>query len=99
MPLTDQEKTELAGQVKLLEEMGEPEALVAALRRACLRKASDALTPKAEAMRWQAAADELFVAETSINARQTPEAKKLEQHIAEWSAAARPADAPEPPAA
>jgi hypothetical protein len=85
MPLTDHEKTELAGHAQMLEDMGEPEALIGALRRICERKAKGERTPYAEAIRWRAAANALMEAEAAVNARLTPEARKLADHMAEWS--------------
>jgi hypothetical protein len=85
MPLTDHEKTEFAGHAQLLEDMGEPEALVGALRRICERKANIERTPYAEAIRWKAAANALMEAEAAVNARLAPEARKLADHMDEWS--------------
>ena len=56
MPLTANEKDELTQQVVVLLELGEPEALVEALKRSCDRKAADATTPPEERTRWMVAA-------------------------------------------
>jgi hypothetical protein len=85
MPLTDQEKNELSAQLQLLADLGEPEAMVGELRKACMRKANDSRTPASEAMRWIRLANALLEAEATVNAAQSPEAHKLAEHMRQWS--------------
>jgi hypothetical protein len=77
--LTGQEKDEL----QLLVELDEPEAVVATLTRIAKRHALEA-TPEL-ARRWTLLANALLQVEFALNAAQSPEALKLEAHMAEWA--------------
>jgi hypothetical protein len=83
MPLGGQEKGELERQIQLLVELDEPEALLATLARA-VRRMAQGLEPPESRKRWLNLANALVQAETALNAMQTPEARKLEEHMAEW---------------
>ena len=85
MPLTENEKAELAEQAQLLIDAGEPEALLATLMRACARKGRDRTIAPEERRRWRIVANALTEAETTGNAAQSPEAHKLQSHMAQWS--------------
>ena len=104
MSLTDHEKNELAQQFAMLAEVGEPEAMVAELRKACMRKANDSRTPPNEAMRWVTLAHALIEAEAAVNASpermrqraaQTPEWREETLQVAPKT----PKTPTEPPAA
>jgi hypothetical protein len=86
MPLTDREKYDLSSHAMLLGDMGEPEAFIAAMQRACERKANDRTIAPDEANRWAIAARALLEAEATINAAQSPEARKLARHMEQWPA-------------
>jgi hypothetical protein len=85
MPLTAHEKDELTQQVVVLLELGEPEALVEALKRMCSHKAGDVTTPSEEAKRWSIAANALMEALATVMASQSPQARKFAEHRAKWS--------------
>jgi len=86
MPLNSDEKERLEQQSTLLAALGEPESLVATLRQTCERKARSPLIAPEEANRWAIAARALLEAEATINAAQSPEARKLARHMEQWPA-------------
>jgi hypothetical protein len=86
MPLTENEKSDLSSYAMLLGDMGEPEAFIAAMRRGCERKANDRAIAPEEAKRWRLAAAALLEAEATVNAAQSPEARKLARHMEQWPA-------------
>lgn len=93
MSLNDHEKIgEIAQQFAMLADLNEPEALIAVLARACRRKANGAISPDL-AKRWTIVANALIEAEATINAANSPDARKLEAHMAEWSGQAPKRDA------
>ena len=96
MPLTANEKDELTQQVAALIELGEPEALVEAIRRACDRKARHALTPPEELKRWFIAANALTEALATVNAANSPESRKFAEHMAKWSGGTHEHREPDP---
>jgi hypothetical protein len=85
MPLSDNEKIgELANQFATLADLDEPEALIAVLARACRRKAQGSISPDL-ARRWSILANALLEAEATVNAAQSPDARKLEAHMRQWT--------------
>ena len=96
MPLNANEKDELTQQVVALLELGEPEALVEALKRSCDRKAADATTPPEERTRWMVAASALMNAMGTVMASQSPELRKFAQHMAKWSGGTHEHREPDP---
>jgi hypothetical protein len=94
MPLTDHEKDELAQQVRLLTELDEPEALLATLLGVAKREASKGYGAAEARERWRILANALLKAEFEVNAAQSPEARKLAEHRAQWPA--QETNAPEP---
>jgi hypothetical protein len=85
MPLDSQEKTELSAQIRLLLELNEPEAMLEALRQIAARKAQDSTIAPDEAKRWQTAANALIEALATVNAAQSPAARQLAEHMAQWA--------------
>ena len=85
MPLTENEKAELAEQAQLLIDAGEPEALLATLQRVCAGKGRDRTIPHNEGERWRTLAVALLEAETTVTASQSPEARKPQSHMAQWT--------------
>jgi hypothetical protein len=97
MPLSENEKDQLAGELQLVGDMGEPEALIAVMRDACARKANDRRLERNEASRWQAAANALIEAEARVMAQQAPRKPEAHKDI-EWSAETQQApEATKPP--
>jgi hypothetical protein len=84
MSLTQHVKDEL----QLLVELDEPEALLATLRRIAARMAE--VGRPDERKRWLNLRNALLEAEIALNAMQTPEARKLEAHMAEWEPERQP---------
>jgi hypothetical protein len=84
MPLSANEKDQLAGELQLVGDMGEPEALIAVMRDACARKANDRRLERNEANRWQAAANALTEAEAEVMAQQAPRKPEAHKDV-EWS--------------
>jgi hypothetical protein len=79
MSLNDNEKSaDLAAQFAMLAGLNEPEAMIAALRKACERKAQGLITPN-ERKRWLSLANALALAEATIDASQAPERAKQQQ--------------------
>lgn len=86
MSLNDHEKIgEIANQFAMLADLEEPEALIAVLARACRRKVHGAISPDL-AERWSIVANALYEAEATINAANSPEARKLKAHLRKWPA-------------
>jgi hypothetical protein len=103
MPLKDQ--------LNLNFSLNEPEALIAILLRRCAEKAEEGakgwITAE-EAKRWSIVANALTKAEIEVAAANSPEARKLQSHLAQWPPAGlKPStletsaqqEPPEPPAA
>jgi hypothetical protein len=90
MPLSDNEKIgELANQFAMLADLEEPEGLIAVMARACRRKAQGAISPDL-AKRWSILANALLEAEATVNAAQSPDARKLADHLANAQSQLRP---------